>query len=430
MSFKSITRNSEQHTPDFQSVLDEFSAALDQLSLTFDQAFERIRSIIEEYRAPNKDDDGNGNDPPDDTNGGDNASEDDPRLVAAGESAAYTDVVTASASLADGVIEDGLTAIFSGDTATVELNNAGIYSTDEPDFANFDPGFALTLDEADDASITTLDIVNESDNGPNRVFGVATNLLFDVTNGDDQGLQSLETINIDTALYANANMLFDGESLANVTTIDASESKGELSLALPRGESDIALAEVLLSNGDSQLTLETDRLTAGSLDIRDGRGEDVITLILDEPESDDAVSTDINVFGGLGVDTYRFQGGNITQRDVDGGMFDSTDDITIGFDNIFDQLQLEGFEGLADQSMVDDLINDRDTLYDNVATVANAIDEGAVAWFRFDGKIYVYQDTNAGGADGTNFSGGDTLIGLRTLVFPDDPFNDSSIMGI
>nr|WP_298377001.1 hypothetical protein [uncultured Halomonas sp.] len=394
-------------------------AAIDQLTAAFDQVVEQLRVSVDNYWEQLKDDDG---DDHDDTDISESTNNIEVRNVAAGETAVYEDVVTDADSFSGGAINNGLKAIFAGDTATLELNDVGVYKADNvSDFSDFDSSFAITLDEEDDASIETLNIISQKESG---IVDKTANYLFDVTNGDTEGLQSLETINLEFDFGSDTNLLLDGESLAGVTSIDASRSDADLNLALPPLENtDSALESVLLGDRNDQFTLSTDRLTADSLDIGVGGGENVVALTLGEPVSDSATATAITLKSSGDSNKFQLQGGNIIQEDINDGVFTNTVTI-LGFTSGFDKLQLEGYEGLAEQSAVDAALDSQDTLYNNVVNIADALDEGSTAWFIFRDSYYYYQDTNPGGDDGTNFSAGDTLIELPGVEF-DQGFSPS-----
>ncbi|WP_048305456.1 hypothetical protein [Halomonas sp. PR-M31] len=453
MSLKSDLEDFAQQNPDLQSAIDQASASVDQFTAAFDKVVAQVRTSAENYWEQVKNDYDNdvsdGDDvvngdtdvDTDDTdtddnvvngdtdvdNGNTDVSDDDVKIVADGETATYDNTVTDADNFSGGAVENGLKAVFSGDTANVELNDVGQDDGGDPDFSDYDSSFALTLDEADDANVGTLNVDGTAING--------ANLLFDVANGDDEGLQSLDTINLgissnadfsDFENYPSANVLLDGESLGGVSTIDASDSPVDLTLAAPSLEdTNSALSSVIQGDGDDTTTLYTDQLTSDTLDVELGQGDDTITLNQGEADSDGASPTAVSLTGGGGDNTFAFKEGNITNDENSDTGFTNTVAITDFDGGDDDILQFEQFDGFADQSTVDDALNSDASLYDNVMAVANAIDEGATAQFGFDGNTYVYQDTDTDDDD-PNFDDGDTLIELTGV---DQPIDTGSVVG-
>lgn len=206
--------------------------------------------------------------------------------------------------------------------------------------------------------------------------------------------------------------------LAATTTVDASDSSGNLTL-------DASLITALETfnggSGNDTLTADSAVLTAAAITIDAGAGVDTITYAIDHSVAGNTSS----LTGGVGGDTFILSGaanGNLSAATNTGDLEDNLITIT-DFEGAEDVLDISGVVALGGgvrttQNVVNIALTAADpaNLFEAADAVAGAlVAAGDYAFFAFEGNTYLYADANADGA----LSIDDALIQLTGVAVAD-----------
>lgn len=201
--------------------------------------------------------------------------------------------------------------------------------------------------------------------------------------------------------------------LAATTTIDASDSSGNLTLD---ASAITALETFNGGSGNDTLTADSSVLTAAAITIDAGAGVDVINYNIDHSVAGNTTS----ITGGIGGDTFILSGTeNLSAAgdvdDLEANLVTITD-----FDGAEDVLDLSAVVGgdRLTQNAVNIALTAADPadLFEAADAVAGAlVAAGDYAFFAFGGDTYFYSDSNGDGA----LSVDDALIQLTGVAVAD-----------
>lgn len=224
----------------------------------------------------------------------------------------------------------------------------------------------------------------------------------------------LKTLNLaldsDSEIAAYAGAV---SALKGVTTLNASESTGDLTVGLSNASLAGMKAEIIsLGSGNDTVVVANANFGAEDVAIDLGAGHDKLEINLSQN-----AKNNLTITTGAGEDVVTLRGGNITiNADNDG--FDGSVSIT-DFSSASDALRIEYFNGFTAQNLINAAIATAESLYEAVNAVAGVI--GGVAGsnitnfakFVFDGNTYIYSDVATTGA---GLDDGDLLIGFTGVV--------------
>lgn len=273
---------------------------------------------------------------------------------------------------------------------------------------------SIALDEAGAAAVAA-----------NSEFAVAvagakvTTVNISGTVADDGKLSltnlptKLKTLNLaldsDSEIAAYAGAV---SALKGVTTLNASESTGDLTVGLSNASLAGMKAEIIsLGSGNDTVVVANANFGAEDVAIDLGAGHDKLEINLSQN-----AKNNLTITTGAGEDVVTLRGGNITIN-ADGDGFEGSVSIT-DFSSASDALRIENFNGFTAQNLINAAIATAETLYEAVEAVAGVLGGWGIgnitnfAKFVYDGETYIYGDGNANGL----VNNGDLLIGFTGVV--------------
>lgn len=271
---------------------------------------------------------------------------------------------------------------------------------------------AVALDNVDDASILVIDEETGGD-----VTSVTVSGSVDGDFQLDTAGNTTDAATINLAITTNTIVTLN-VGLAATTTVDASDSSGNLTL----DASLITALETFNGGlGNDTLTADSSVLTAAAITIDAGAGVDTINYVIDHS----AAGNTSTLTGGVGGDTFVLSAaanGNLSAAANTGDLEDNLITITDfdGAEDVLDILSVVALGGgvRTTQNVVNIALAaaDPDNLFDAADAVAGALGAvGDYAFFAFGGDTYIYSDSNADGL----LNADDTLIQLTGVAVAD-----------
>ncbi|MBF0680801.1 MAG: hypothetical protein IR164_17895 [Devosia sp.] len=266
---------------------------------------------------------------------------------------------------------------------------------------------AVALDNADDASIVTIDETTAGD-----VTSVTVSGSVDGDFEIDTATNTTDVATINLGITTNSIVTLN-VGLAATTTIDASDSSGNLTLD---ASAITALETFNGGSGNDTLTADSSVLTAAAITIDAGAGVDVINYNIDHSVAGNTTS----ITGGIGGDTFILSGTeNLSAAgdvdDLEANLVTITD--FDGAEDVLDLTAVVGGDRLT-QNAVNIALTAADPadLFEAADAVAGAlVAAGDYAFFAFGGDTYFYSDSNGDGA----LSVDDALIQLTGVAVAD-----------
>jgi hypothetical protein len=269
---------------------------------------------------------------------------------------------------------------------------------------------AVALDNADDASNVIIDEETAGD-----VTSVSVSGSVDGDFAIDTATNTTDVATINLGITSNSIVTLN-VGLAATTTVDASESSGNLTLD---ASAITALETFNGGSGNDTLTADSSVLTSSGLVIDAGAGVDVINYFIDHSAAGNTTS----ITGGIGGDTFVLIGNaNLSAAgdvaDLEANLVTITD-----FDGAEDVLDISGVLAVGDSRTTQNAVNialtaaDPADLFEAVSAVAGAVGAAGddYAFFAFGGDTYLFVDSNGDGA----LSIDDALIQLTGVAVAD-----------
>lgn len=305
-------------------------------------------------------------------------------VVNIGTAAAVTNLNSASFQDVQQLWQIGVAgAVTVGAGVTTGFRNV---ATDTVIAADGVSSVAVALDNVDDLSILVIDEETGGD-----VTSVTVSGSVDGDFEVDTANNTTDVATINLAITTNTIVTLN-VGLAATTTVDASDSSGNLTL-------DAALITALETfnggSGNDTLTADSAVLTAAAITIDAGAGVDVINYNIAHSVAGNTTS----ITGGIGGDTFVLSGtGNLSAAANTGDLEDNLITIT-DFDGAEDVLDIVGAVAggvRTAQNVINIALTaaDPDNLFDAVDAVAGAVAAGDFAFFAFEGDTYLYADSN------------------------------------
>lgn len=270
---------------------------------------------------------------------------------------------------------------------------------------------AVALDNVDDASILVIDEETGGD-----VTSVTVSGSVDGDFELDTANNTTDAATINLAITTNTIVTLN-VGLAATTTVDASDSSGNLTL----DASLITALETFNGGlGNDTLTADSSVLTAAAITIDAGAGVDTIAYTIDHS----AAGNTSTLTGGVGGDTFLLTAaanGNLSAAANTGDLEDNLITIT-DFDGAEDVLDLAGVIAIGGgvrttQNVVNIALTTADPadLFEAVEAVAGAGAANDYAFFAFEGDTYFYADADGSGS----LTADDALIQLTGVAVSD-----------
>jgi hypothetical protein len=319
----------------------------------------------------------------------------------------------------------GVTVGFADTLVNNKVTLAG--TTGRIELSNVQGEAGLSVVGNDLTTLTISGNLRESDS-PDPNYGDSY-LFLDL--GNQPGDSSDQPADGNTPELSNLNLNFSSEvalwflgtNLANVTTINASGSSGDLVIPIfdPNcgcDDSDIdglQLQSLRTGRGNDTVILESAYLQANDVAIDLGSGNDLLGLDI----TTGATATSITITLGNGRDLMTLGslgGGNLVDVATTDDLLDSlitVADFSAGNDAI-DLSDLFVGAQRSDQAQIDDAVDGAATLWEATNAAATVVKSGSdtYAVFNFQGSAYLFAHTSTDGDALPPIEQGDTLLRL------------------